>query len=563
MSLIGKVFDERYEVVENVGKGGMALVFRAIDRRTRHSVALKVLRPEFSNDAEFLARFEREALAASKMSHHNIVNLLDVGIEGDLHYLVMEYVQGRTLKEIIQEKGALSTQTSVQIAVRILSALQHAHKNGIIHRDIKPQNILVHSEGLIKVADFGIARMAGTGTITDTDTVMGSVHYFSPEQAKGESVTFASDLYSVGVVMYEMLTGYVPFDGETPYQVAMQHISAQPRPMAELKEGIPSAIEQVVMTALQKNPLDRYQSAYEMAQALNEALELLEKGEEHAGTSSSDNTQIIKKQKQGRVSAWLKKHSRGRRRTIKRVLWTGISLIMLAVICFFGIKHMNRYVFNAASAPYVLDETEDSAVRLIEKAGLVAKVSRASDNIKPAGTVILQTPEYDTDMLKGDTVYITVSTGPSEQPMPDFTSYTSENAAKEAEKYGMTLIVVGREMSDKPVGTILSQIPEAGTIMQGGGVVSVTVSGGRVEVPNLVGMDRDEALYLAQTCSLQITGIREIATSDPNAIGKVAAQLFTNHDVSYKPGDYCMEGTSGELAVYVQMPEATEEIVKE
>ena len=217
--MIGRVLDGRYELVEFVGKGGMALVYKAVDQRTHHDVAVKILRPEFNNDEEFLSRFEREAIAASKMSHHNIVNLLDVGLDGDCRYLVMEYVEGKTLKEIIQERGPLPPATAAQIAIRILSALQHAHKNGIIHRDIKPQNILVHSEGHIKVADFGIARVAGSHTISKADSVMGSVHYFSPEQAQGDDVTFASDIYSVGVVMYEMMTGYVPFDGETPVAV--------------------------------------------------------------------------------------------------------------------------------------------------------------------------------------------------------------------------------------------------------------------------------------------------------------------------------------------------------
>ena len=225
--MIGKMLDNRYELVEFIGNGGMALVYRAIDHRTGHSVAVKILRPEFNQDAEFLGRFEREATTASRMSHHNIVNLLDVGQDGEYRYLVMEFVRGKTLKDVIQDRGALTPEVAGQIAIRILSALQHAHKNGIIHRDIKPQNILVHSDGHIKVADFGIARVAGSSTISRSDSVMGSVHYFSPEQARGEEVTFASDLYSVGVVLYEMLTGQPPFDGDTPVAIALQHLNGK------------------------------------------------------------------------------------------------------------------------------------------------------------------------------------------------------------------------------------------------------------------------------------------------------------------------------------------------
>ena len=183
--MTGRVIAQRYQILDTIGKGGMAIVYRAIDNRTGHSVAIKVLRPEFNQDEEFLSRFQREAEAASKVSHHNIVNLLDVGMDGDSRYLVMEYVQGKTLKEVIRQKGKLPYTTAGQIAIRILSALQHTHRNGIIHRDIKPQNILVQSEGHIKVADFGIARMTNSSTLTKGDSVMGSVHYFSPEQAAG------------------------------------------------------------------------------------------------------------------------------------------------------------------------------------------------------------------------------------------------------------------------------------------------------------------------------------------------------------------------------------------
>ena len=276
--MIGTVLDNRYELVEFIGKGGMALVYRAIDKRTGHNVAVKILRPEYNQDAEFCSRFEREAVAASKMSHHNIVNLLDVGQDDNMRYLVMEYVRGQTLKDVIKQKGSLKPEVAAQIGICILSAMQHAHKNGIIHRDIKPQNILVDSEGLIKVGDFGIARVVGSNTISTDDMVMGSVHYFSPEQAKGETVTAASDLYSVGVVLYEMLTGRPPFDGETPIAIAMQHIGSKAQPIREINPSVPPAMERVVEKAMEKRPERRYQSALEMAQDLQRAMQEPEGG---------------------------------------------------------------------------------------------------------------------------------------------------------------------------------------------------------------------------------------------------------------------------------------------
>ena len=268
-----KILADRYRLVEQIGVGGMAIVYRAIDQRTGHNVAVKVLRPEFNQDVEFVSRFQREAEAASKMTHHNIVNLLDVGMDGENRYLVMEYVQGKTLKELIKEKGRLSPAVAAQITISILSALQHAHQNGIIHRDIKPQNILVHADGHIKVADFGIARMANSSTLTRGDSVMGSVHYFSPEQASGQAANATSDLYSVGVVMYEMLTGRVPFDGDSPVAVAMQHLHARPAPIENFAPESPAAINHVCLMAMEKKPQYRYQSAREMATELRMALE--------------------------------------------------------------------------------------------------------------------------------------------------------------------------------------------------------------------------------------------------------------------------------------------------
>ena len=268
-----KILADRYRLVEQIGMGGMAIVYRAIDMRTGHNVAVKVLRPEFNQDAEFVGRFQREAEAASKMTHHNIVNLLDVGMDGENRYLVMEYVQGKTLKELIQEKGRLNPQVAAQVTIRILSALQHAHQNGIIHRDIKPQNILVNADGHVKVADFGIARMADSSTLTRGDSVMGSVHYFSPEQASGQAADARSDIYSCGVVLYEMLTGRVPFDGDSPVAVAMQHLHAKPAPIESIAPDVPQAISHVCMMAMEKNPKYRYQSAMEMAAELRLALE--------------------------------------------------------------------------------------------------------------------------------------------------------------------------------------------------------------------------------------------------------------------------------------------------
>ena len=225
-----KILADRYKLIEQIGMGGMAIVYRAVDMRTGHNGAVKVLRPEFNKDAEFVGRFQREAEAASKMTHHNIVNLLDVGMDGENRYLVMEYVQGKTLKDLIHEKGRLNPQAAAQITIRILSALQHAHQNGIIHRDIKPQNILVNAEGHVKVADFGIARMANSSTLTKGDSVMGSVHYFSPEQASGQAADARSDIYSCGVCFTKCSPDACPSMGTAPWPWPCSTCTLSPRP---------------------------------------------------------------------------------------------------------------------------------------------------------------------------------------------------------------------------------------------------------------------------------------------------------------------------------------------
>ncbi|MCR4887459.1 MAG: Stk1 family PASTA domain-containing Ser/Thr kinase [Clostridiales bacterium] len=557
--MIGKVLDNRYELVEFVGKGGMALVYRAVDRRTGHSVAVKVLRPEFSKDAEFLNRFDREAVAASKMSHHNIVNLLDVGQEGDMRYLVMEYVSGRTLKEVIQQNGRLPADLSAQIAIRILSALQHAHKNGIIHRDIKPQNILVDSEGHVKVSDFGIARVTGADTITTDDSVMGSVYYFSPEQANGKNVTFSSDLYSVGVVLYEMLTGQPPFDGETPVAVAMQHINGKARPIGEIRPDVPPAIVRVVEKAMEKKPEMRYQSALEMAQDLQRALQEPDGAWMEKSVSDQPLTSLVQPAavQAGDGKKKAKPHW-------KWETWALTGILILAVLAGLALAGMRIYdtVVNATAAPYCVDETEDSARKLIERNDLICRVDRIPDAGVEAGRVITQSPEYGTSMRKGETVCITVSTGPEEKEVPKVVGASLEEARSIMERSGFTLLPLPeRQLSPLDWDTVLTQIPKAGELEKSGSVVQVTLSGGSVILPNLVGKTQDEAMVIIQQLNLQLVPpIQVIPITDETQFNVVAAQLYRDADgVQYKTGDQVKEQTMVELAVFVSAETAQEQ----
>ena len=557
--MIGKVLDNRYELVEFVGKGGMALVYRAVDKRTGHSVAVKVLRPEFSKDAEFLNRFDREAVAASKMSHHNIVNLLDVGQEEDMRYLVMEYVSGRTLKEVIQENGRLPAELSAQIAIRILSALQHAHKNGIIHRDIKPQNILVDSEGHVKVSDFGIARVTGADTITTDDSVMGSVYYFSPEQANGKNVTFSSDLYSVGIVLYEMLTGQPPFDGETPVAIAMKHLNGKARPIGDICPDVPPALIRVVEKAMEKKPEMRYQSALEMAQDLQRALQEPDGAWIERNVPDQPLTSLVQppstplpEKKQPAKPAW------------RWNTWVVTGILILAVLIGLTLAGLRIYdtVVNAATAPYCVDETEDNARKLIERSELICHVDRISDAEVEAGRVITQSPEFGASMRKGETVCITVSTGPEEQEIPSVVGKSLEEARNILSRSGFTLLALpNRQLSALDWDTVLEQVPKAGEMEKNGSVVQVTLSGGSVILPNLVGKTQEEAMIIIQQMNLQLVPpIQLIPVTDETQFNLVAAQLYRDADgVQYKVGDQAMEQTIVELAVFVSPDTVTEE----
>ncbi len=526
----GMVFADRYKLVDFIGQGGMSLVYRAVDIRTGHSVAIKILKSEYNSDKEFLERFQREAQAASLMSHHNIVNLLDVGVEGEFRYLVLEYVSGSTLKEIIQKRGQLNTNTAIQITVRILSALQHAHENGIIHRDIKPQNVLVNADGHIKVADFGIARMTNAFTISKGDTVVGSVHYSSPEQATGSVVEATSDIYSTGIVLYEMLTGRVPFVGDTPVSVAMQQINAAPPPVTDFNPSVPPAVISVLMRALEKSPKKRYQSAREMADALLKAKE----GKEDA-TSTPERAPMpgpqqpvkprpaMPPQRQGagsqtaRMRALLK---RRKRISAGLTVATGVMVFFALVI---GVVSIVRNVTDSAIAPDLVGLTVTEAQALVKREGLNWQQNEVYHDQAPAGTVISQTPEADSDMSKGDSVVVTVSLGPTQLTTPDLMGLSRADATAKLKEMGLSMVVF-KSPSTEAVDTVIGQNPIAGNPCVLGQEIEVTVSGGSTLVPDLSKQTYDDALKLLKESNLSVGKVEYGEAVSDDAIGTVLAQ---------------------------------------
>ena len=292
--MLGRILGGRYELIEKTGGGGMAVVYKAKCHLLNRYVAVKILRPDLVENEEFVTRFKRESQAAASLSHPNIVNMYDVGQEDDIHYIVMEYVDGMTLKEYIRKEGRLSCEEAVRIACQVCSALHHAHENNIVHRDIKPQNILISRDGTAKVADFGIARAVTSATVTMAGAnVIGSVHYFSPEQAKGSYVDKKSDIYSLGIVLYEMVTGVVPFEGDSAISVALKHIQEQVTPPGELNPDIPKSIQYIIERALEKRLEDRYNDAAEMLSDLKRALKEPDGSYVKRITSDSQATRVI------------------------------------------------------------------------------------------------------------------------------------------------------------------------------------------------------------------------------------------------------------------------------
>lgn len=524
-----RILANRYRLIEKIGMGGMAIVYRAVDLRTGHNVAVKVLRPEYNEDREFISRFQREAEAASKMTHHNIVNLLDVGMDGENRYLVMEYVQGKTLKAVIQERGKLSAPLACQIAIRILSALEHAHRNGIVHRDIKPQNILVHEDGHIKVADFGIARIADSATLTHGDNVMGSVHYFSPEQARGEGATAASDIYSTGIVLYEMLTGRVPYDGDNPVAVAMQHLHAAPAPIQSISPDVPPSVVRICMRAMEKNPAARYQTAREMAADLRAALE--ERGAEPVQMPENEldvrqPKPQVTTERTGNTGQRKKVNSKASQRRRVRIL-TDV-LIALAVLTglFFGGKAIVERTISKVSVPDIMGMNIDEAVKVLKQAGLKETHKFMANDEAEKNVVFKQNPEGSMDAHKGDTVILLVSSGPVPYEMPDVTGMTADEATKLLSEKKMNITRDRAASSEVEKGKVISQIPAAGDMVTRDDPVTLTVSGGSTTVPSLADKTLEEAeeLLARQNLTLQ-PGLKYQSTEEYEQHGLIASSL--------------------------------------
>lgn len=553
--MIGTVLSGRYRIDELIGKGGMAIVYRATDLRTRRMVAVKVLREEYLQNEEFLQRFDREAMVCAKTSHANIVNLLDIGEEEDkTRYLVMEYVKGRTLKEIIVSQGCMDAQQAVQMTLQILSALSHAHQRHIIHRDMKPQNMLVDENGHVKVADFGIARMTDAKTMTIADgNVMGSVHYFSPEQAKGEQVTETSDLYSVGVMLYEMLSGHVPFDGDTPVSVAMKHLTELPKPLGTI---VTPALEQVVQKALCKQINQRYQSADEMARDLRRALRRPEGGFVNMRPVESgaiENNDPLETEYERR------KPSR-RKRLLVGLITAMVSVLVVVAMASVGLE-IYRSMINRVMMPDLIGLDEANAIKTAESAGLLTSVTRRSD-ASVAGLVIEQTPVKESELKRGDPVLIVVSDGPGTVVVPTLTGMTREEAVTAIANAGLVLGEDVYDISEVLADTVFMQEPLAGTPVMPGSLVDLYISQGLVIVSDLESRREEEAKLEIERLGLVLGEVKTEPVDSLSKDGVVIAQsplkfeeTYPGAKISITVGEYDKRRYSAQITLGLELPE--------
>ena len=550
MILEGRLLGNRYEIIEKIGNGGMATVYKATDKVLKRYVAVKILRDEFTTDEEFIKRFEVEAQSAARLTHPNIVSIYDVGVEENLYYIVMELIQGKTLKEIIvEERGPLPWKWSVNVAIQIASALEMAHRNNIVHRDIKPHNIIITEDGIAKVTDFGIAKAVSNSTITAFGTTIGSVHYFSPEHARGGYTDAKSDIYSLGVVMYEMVTGKVPFDADTPVSVALKHMQEEPEEPIEVNPNIPVAVNKIIMKALQKDSTLRYQTATDMLRDLRTALKNPEgdfveelEYDETAKTQKINTSDYSKKEnrkKENKFIAWIKAHKK---------LSIFIGLILLFAISLGGTM-LVLGITNPPEVemPNVVGMSREEAQKEIEATKLKFEVEKEEyDAEVPEGFVISQDPKYMERFNKvkeGSTVKVVISKGQEKTTVPKVVGMTKEEAIQAIEDANLKAEVIEETSKKVEEGYVISQDTEADTEIAAGETIKIHVSTGtgikQVTVVSVVGQDEATAKKTLEDLGLKVTITYTDSTKDN---GKVATQSIAD-------GKVVDEGTAITLTV--------------
>ena len=605
MIKIGMMIGERYEILEKIGTGGMSDVYKAKDHKLNRFVAVKVLKQEFGENANFVSKFRIEAQAAAGLMHPNIVNVYDVGEEGGIHYIVMELVEGITLKKYIEKKARLSVKEAVSIAIQVSMGIEAAHNNHIIHRDIKPQNIIISKEGKVKVTDFGIAKAATSNTITSN--VMGSVHYTSPEQARGGYSDEKSDIYSLGITMFEMLTGRVPFNGETTVAIAIKHIQEELPSPREYVSEIPISVEQIVCKCCQKSPDRRYQSMAELVTDLKQSLinpdedfvKVIDPDEEASTRMITDRDMVqIKRQSERRDSMdeamRLKKDSRQayeeddddededdedwdeddddedydpKMERITTILAVVAALLIGGIVIFLVGRTFGVFSFGAGSdddaAEEQTDKVEmitvvgmnvDEAKRALLEMGLTPEIQYEVNNVYDEGTVLRASVGVGYMVDKNTVVVLTVAQGEDGVTVPSVTGKSREEATSILEKEGFVVNVTESYDASVENGYVISQSPEAETMAPNGSSITIRVSQGaednKVRVPNVVGMTEEEATINLVESGLVVGTVTTTTNEDASLVDKVCYQ-------SYSVGSYVDKGTIIDLKISTGPAEVT------
>ena len=563
MNIEGRIIGNRYEIIEKVGSGGMATVYKARDTILNRYVAVKVLRDEFTTDEEFIKRFNTEAQSAARLTHPNIVSVFDVGQEYNIYYIVMELIQGKTLKQIISEEGALPWKWTVNIAIQICSALEMAHRNGIVHRDIKPHNIIITEDGIAKVTDFGIAKAVSNSTITAFGTTIGSVHYFSPEHARGGYTDAKSDLYSLGVVMYEMVTGKVPFDADTPVSVALKHMQEEPVEPIKLNSKVPPAINSIILKAMKKDTSARYASATDMMKDLSMALKnpsgsFVEEGitgqftkviptitenmveeermRSNARTQSQrrrpqeddDDEEEFEEKRKSALARYLEENPKMRPVVLGGIV---LGIILLCTLIFWGSWKIttNLLGINSSSSqqsgvslPDVTSISAEEAKKKLDDMGIKYEIEEAYDSEVEEGKVISQEPGAGTnyDVKKNRPVKIKVSKGTKKVKMPKVKGLTIEEAKEELAKVELEIKEEKEESVTVEEGIVIKQEIEEGKEIDAGTTVTIYVSKGpkKVTVISVENQSEEEAKKALTEAGLEVNVKYQEDTSKSNGI---------------------------------------------
>lgn len=579
--MIGEVLGNRYELIEKIGEGGMAIVYKARDNKLNRLVAVKILKKEFANNKDISDKFKKEATALANFSDANIVNILDVGHEeeGNIDYFVMEYVSGKTLKELIVENGKLNYTVSIGIATQIAKALECAHKNNIIHRDVKPQNILVTESGMVKVTDFGIAKSSTSATITNTTTIMGSAHYLSPEQAKGTFIDLRSDIYSLGIVLYEMVTGILPFDAESPVTIALKHIQSEPIDPKKYAPSIPDGLNNLIIKCMSKEPINRYQNCRELINDLQKIKENPntsinakmkydddrtiimepirpesivntdvnverkkssytkadfendedENEEEHEEDFRSSTTNLKKNNNSEKNNN--NKNNNNKNKTIIIIGAIVIAVLLIGGIAF-GYKSLtggNSSISSSKTVPVpdITGMTVENATKELKKVGLKIKVVETIESDKEENTIVEMNPVADTEAKKGDTIEVKISGGLSKVIVPDLRDYDVNYIKDLLKQKGLDWNINYQYSENIKSGYLISQYPERDSEVVKGSVIELTISQGKkekfVSVSNYLGQNVDNAKKNLESLGLTVI-LKEQSTDKESENGVVLSQ---------------------------------------